>query len=70
MTDINVTSKVSFGDNDANQLPLTECVCGYRFELWEFNLRSDRDDPVTCPQCGRELYFELSIQVFERRVDA
>jgi hypothetical protein len=67
VTDIDVTDRVSFGDNDADMLPLTECVCGQRFGLLEFNLHSDRDEPITCLSCGRMLYFTISIRVFERK---
>lgn len=67
MADISVTALVSFGDNDANLLPLTECVCGERFDLRDFNLRNDRDEPMTCHSCGRKLYFEIDIVVYERR---
>jgi hypothetical protein len=70
MADINVTSKVLFGHGYYGVLSLIKCVCGEAFEPGEFYIYKDRNDPMTCGACGRELYFQRSIQVFERRVDA
>ena len=64
--DIDVTDKVDFGLNDGEYLPLVECVCGQEFESWSFLLNNDSSYGKKCDNCGRELYFELSIRVYEK----
>ncbi len=47
-TDIDVTSQVSFGENDGEYLPLTRCVCGHTFEPWDEVISIYRDNSYTC----------------------
>jgi hypothetical protein len=67
--DINVTGLVNYGDVDGEYLPLTKCICGYRHKEWDFNISIYHDNIHPCPQCGRKLYFENNIQVYEKRKD-
>ncbi len=60
-----VTHLVSFSDNDGEDLPLTRCVCGKEFESWDFILSIYPDTAKECPACGRKLYFDYSITVYE-----
>jgi hypothetical protein len=58
-----VTNLVEFGNNDDENLPLTKCVCGTKFDLWDHQLGVDM--PIKCPNCDRELYFSFTIRVWE-----
>jgi len=60
-----ITDKVEFGLNDDDLLPLLECICGQTFESWTFLLNADENSPVKCPNCGRKLFFEVEIRVYE-----
>ena len=60
-----VTQEVVFGNNDDECLPIVECVCGTRFDAWTFVISIYRDEAKACPNCGRRLYFELGIRVYE-----
>jgi DNA-directed RNA polymerase subunit RPC12/RpoP len=59
-----VTDKVKFGENDSEFLPLKKCVCGKEFDFWEKILSIYPDAAVKCRNCGRKLYFKVSIRVF------
>lgn len=63
--DIDVTTLVEFDSNDDEVLPLRKCVCGTRFPPWKLTLSIYRDMPVSCPTCGRQLYFTATIHVYE-----
>jgi len=65
MLDKDITNKVSFGSNDDECLPLTKCVCGREFGLWNFILGIERDYPHQCPNCKRKMYFTINIKVYE-----
>ena len=67
--DRDVTDQVDFGGVDGEYLPLTKCVCGARFEIWEHILDISHDGSA-CPFCGRSLYFRCSIRVYERKAEA
>jgi len=60
-----VTGKVNFSFPDDESLPITKCVCGRTFGLWNFIINMDKESPVECPECGRKLYFESEIRVYE-----
>jgi len=60
-----ITDKVEFGGNDDELLPLTKCICGKTFESWTFILNADKSSPTKCLACGRNLYFEIGIRVYE-----
>ncbi len=61
----NVTGFVTFENNDDEFLPLTEYVCGQKFNAWDFQLGVYKDDPTECPNCKRKLFFSFSLQVYE-----
>jgi hypothetical protein len=66
MKKIDITKNVDFGDVDGYSLPITRCVCGQIFELWNEVLPSLCDgDKWECPSCHRKLVFENSITVYE-----
>lgn len=66
MGDLDVTDKVSFGNNDDESLPLTKCVCGQKFDEWEFIISIyPKDEAYACPNCKRRLYFRNTIRVFQ-----
>lgn len=64
---IEITDKVEFDLNDDESLPLTKCVCGKKFEAWNFIIGVDKDKQYMkqCSACGRFLFWELTIKVFE-----
>lgn len=66
MSDLDVTDKVSFGNNDDEALPLTKCVCGEKFQEWAFIVSIyPKWEASACPKCGRRLYFRNAIRVFQ-----
>ena len=62
---IDITDKVAFGLNDDERLPLMKCVCGEKFEPWDFTLGIDSDPgyPEECPNCKRKMWFSVEIRV-------
>jgi len=62
--DKDVTSECRFGENDEELLPLKKCVCGKKFDSWDFILSIYREDPHVC-DCGRKLYFRNKITIYE-----
>lgn len=63
-----ITEKVEFsrGDiYDGEALPIRRCVCGAKFDGWEFIISIYPDIPHTCPVCNRKLYFVSVIRVYE-----
>lgn len=65
MTAADVTHLVAFHNNDDEFLPITKCVCGARFEPWDFTISIYSDNPHRCPSCNRALFFSFSISVYE-----
>jgi hypothetical protein len=63
--DIDVTDLVYFGNPDDDILPITKCVCGEVFDMWDFIISIYLDDAYECPNCRRRLYFSQSIRVYE-----
>jgi len=59
-----ITSEVEFG-HKSKSLSLTKCVCGKEFYFWNFILSEGSDYPSECPECGRKMYFEVNIKVYE-----
>ena len=60
-----VTNKVRFLNNDDEYLPIVQCICGKKFNPWDFIISIYPTDPTECPKCSRKLFFKLNIQVFE-----
>lgn len=65
--DTDVTELVDFGGIDGEDLPLTKCVCGERFDYWDLTLHVYRDTAREMHCCGRKLYFRSTVQVLEVR---
>lgn len=65
MADKDVTDLVEFGYNDDECLPIHKCVCGQTFRPWTFIISIYPEMAYKCPNCNRELYFTISIKVFE-----
>ena len=65
MKTLDVTKQVRFEGNDDELLPITQCVCGAKFNPWEFIIGIYKDDPYKCPMCGAKLYFTWDITVYE-----
>ena len=61
----NVTHLVEFGNSDDEYLPLTQCVCRAKFDLWDETVSIYSDDPWICPKCKAKLYFGSTVTVFE-----
>ena len=64
MKDKDVTDQCRFNDNDGEHLPLIQCVCGKEFQPWDFIISPYRDMAHRC-ECGRKLYFQNKITVYE-----
>ncbi len=60
-----VTKLVEFGNNDDETLPIKKCVCGTKFPEWSFYISIYPDHAEPCPNCGRKLYFQNTIVVWE-----
>jgi len=65
VSDLDVTDRVEFYNNDDECLPLVRCVCGKRWQPWDFIISIYRENACRCDNCGRKMYFRLGIQVFE-----
>ena len=67
---LDITDKVLVGGSleGIEMIPLERCVCGLEFPDWAFPLwlgHSDSGDKATCPNCGRKMWFEVTIKVFQ-----
>jgi hypothetical protein len=60
-----ITDLVTIGASDGDTVPLYRCVCGKEYAPWDFTLSSDEDRPRKCRACGRRMYIEVVIRVFE-----
>lgn len=60
-----VTRQVEHGFNDGECLPITKCVCGQKFHLWDFIVTVYEKHPSECPECKRKLYFSPEIKIYE-----
>jgi len=61
---IDVTKDIEFGGIDGELLPITKCVCGHKFPLWEFSISIYKDDPYECEYCGRKLYWSNKVTIY------
>lgn len=62
---IDVTDYVDFQNPDDELLPLTMCVCGRRFEPWQFVISIYDEEPYDCPECGAKLVFHNAVRVYQ-----
>lgn len=60
-----VTSHVSFTNNDDECLSITECSCGREFDAWDFVISIYADTPDKCPKCGKKFYFSNEIRIWQ-----
>ncbi len=65
MDKIDVTDNFEFDLNDDENLPVTRCICGQRYALWEFQLNYGKDSISECETCHRKFYFVTSIRIYE-----
>lgn len=65
MADKDITKQVDFQLNDDEHLPITKCVCGVKFNPWDFIISIYHDTASGCPRCKRRLYFRTEITVYE-----
>ena len=61
----NVTDQVDFQGNDDELLPITQCVCGAKFQPWTFVIGVYQDDPCECPKCSAKLFFTWNVTVYQ-----
>ncbi len=64
---VDVTAQTASGFNDDESLPITKCVCGAKFEYWDFFVGLGEDSAAECPKCGRKLCFSVDIRIYEVR---
>lgn len=62
---VDVTDKVDFDNPDDECLPLTKCVCGEKFQPWEFIISIYEDAQGSCEKCGRKFFFRNAIRVYQ-----
>ena len=60
-----VTDQVEFGWNDDECMPITKCVCGSKFDMWNHIISIYEEDPYKCPECRVGLYFRSAIRVYK-----
>lgn len=60
-----VTEFVDFNSPDDECLPVTRCLCGKEFPIWDFVISIYPDMADGCSNCGKKLYFRNSVRVFE-----
>jgi len=65
MPDLDVTDLVKRGYANYEYMPIKKCVCGAKFDGWDFKISIYRKDAYECPKCGRKFYFQQTIRVFE-----
>ena len=67
--DKDITKGVKHGYVDNGMMPLYECVCGKKFQSWDFILNEGGAGwgcrNAKCSGCGREMYFTHEIVVWE-----
>jgi DNA-directed RNA polymerase subunit RPC12/RpoP len=64
MKNIDITDKVSFREVDGESLNFIQCACGHKFKDWNFCLSIYEEDPATCPNCGRKMFFRIAVCVY------
>jgi DNA-directed RNA polymerase subunit RPC12/RpoP len=62
---VDVTEIVDFQNPDDESLPVTMCVCGKRFEPWDFHISISEKFPYECPECGAKLFFGNAVRVYQ-----
>lgn len=64
-TDKDITDLVEFGSPDDEILPLLKCVCGEKFDYWNFILGIYRETSNECRKCKRRMYFYTELRIFQ-----
>lgn len=64
MKSIDVTNQVDFGSVDDECSYITKCMCGHKFDSWDFLISIYDDTLGKCPYCGRKFYFSNSVRVY------
>lgn len=62
--DLDVTDLVDFGNPNDECIPLTKCICGETFDLWDAIVNIYREDAWQCPWCGIKYYFRNSVHIY------
>jgi hypothetical protein len=65
MTIADVTNQVEFDNPDDECLPITQCVCGEKFQRWDFIISIYDNITSVCPKCGAKLYFRNAIRIYQ-----
>lgn len=50
---------------DGELVPVERCVCGHRGGWGDFTISIYPDDAYKCPECGRRLWYGVTIRVYE-----
>ena len=59
----NVLHLIECDVNDGESLPITRCLCGAKFVLWEEIVTMSTDYPWECPECGVKLSFSVDVDI-------
>ena len=66
MSSKDVTRLVEFSYPDEESLPITKCVCGARFDLWDFVIDAEWEkEKYSCPVCNTKLCWTQTITVYQ-----
>jgi len=60
-----VTDQVKTGEVDDEHLPLLKCICGQKFERWDFVISIYRGLADECPKCKRKFIFSNKVTIYE-----
>ena len=63
--DKDITEHIMYDWSDGEALPILRCICGQTFAYWEHYISIYRDNATECPSCGRRLYWQPSITIYE-----
>jgi len=60
-----VTDLVTFDNPDDEALPITKCVCGAKFPVWQQVVSIYDGMAWMCPHCGVKLVFSNGVRVYK-----
>ncbi|MCP4990874.1 MAG: hypothetical protein GY928_33985 [Colwellia sp.] len=60
-----VTHLVEVGQQGDEHITFLKCVCGAKYEHWDFLLSIYREDPNQCAKCFRWFYYTTDVKVFQ-----